>query len=102
MNIWLIILFTGLGTYLMRSTGVWMKNQMQAPWLNHIPFAVILVMAISGVADLSQTKQQTISAIASSIIVIVASILKLPLIFRIALGCIIFGTLSSTVSNFNS
>ncbi|PIG90843.1 AzlD domain-containing protein [Gloeocapsopsis sp. IPPAS B-1203] len=94
MNIWIIILLSGLGTYLMRSVGIWATKPMQF-WLHHIPFAVILVMAISGVVDLSQTPRQTLSAIAATVIVIIASVCKLPLVFRIVIGCLVFGAIAA-------
>lgn len=79
----------------MRSVGIWATKPIQSPWLHHVPFAVILVMAISGVVDLSQTPQETGSAIAAAIVVITASIFKLPLVLRIALGCLVFGAVST-------
>jgi len=94
MNIWIIILLAGLGTYLMRSVGIWATKAIQSPWLHHIPFAVILVMAISGIIDLSQTPQKTLSAIAATVIVITASVFQLPLVLRIVLGCLVFGAIA--------
>jgi len=94
MNIWLIIFLSGLGTYLMRSVGIWATKPVQFSWLHHIPFAVILVMAISSIFDLSQTPQQTLSAIAATTAVITASVFKLPLVLRIALGCLVFGVIT--------
>ncbi|OKH26268.1 AzlD domain-containing protein [Chroogloeocystis siderophila] len=94
MNIWIIILLAGLGTYLMRSVGIWATKPIQSPWLHHIPFAVILVMAISGIIDLSQTPQTTKSAIAATVIVITASVFQLPLVLRIVLGCLVFGAIA--------
>ncbi|WP_210404611.1 hypothetical protein [Chroococcidiopsis sp. TS-821] len=52
-------------------------------------------MAISGIVDLSQTPQTTGSAIAATIVVIIASVFKLPLVFRIALGCLVFGAIAA-------
>lgn len=76
----------------MRSVGIWAT--IQSPWLHHVPFAVILVMAIGGVVDSSQTPPQTASAIAATIVIIIASVFKLPLVLRIALGCLVFGAMS--------
>jgi len=95
MNIWLIIFLSGLGTYVMRSLGIWATKPIQTLWLHHIPFAVIFVMAISGIVDLSQTPQTTKSAIAATIVVIAASFFNLPLVLRIALGCLIFGAITA-------
>ncbi len=95
MNIWLIILLAGLGTYLMRSVGVWVSPKtLQVSWLNYVPFAVILVMTLSSVFSLSGTIQETLAAIAAAAIVITASLRKLPLVLCIAMGCIVFGTLT--------
>lgn len=95
MNIWLIIFLAGLGTYLMRSAGVWVASKYaQAAWLNHVPFAVILVMTITSLSSLSGTIQEMLAAIASSAIVITASMRKVPLVLCVAIGCIVFGTLA--------
>jgi len=94
MNIWLIIVLTGLGNYLMRSVGVWVSlESLQARWLNHVPFAVILVMTISSINSLSGTTQETLAALVASVVVIAASLKKLPLVLCIAIGCIVFGML---------
>lgn len=95
MNIWLIIFLAGLGTYLMRSTGVWAKS-LEASWLNHVPFAVILVMTISSISSLSVTRQETVAALVASAIVVAASLKKLPLILCIAIACLVFGILSGS------
>ncbi len=95
MNIWLIILLAGLGTYLMRSIGVWVApKSLQARWLNYVPFAVILVMTINSIVGMSGTMQETGAALASSAIVVVASLKKLPLVLCIAIGCLVFGMLA--------
>jgi branched-subunit amino acid transport protein AzlD len=94
MNIWLIIVLTGLGNYLMRSVGVWVSlKSLQARWLNHVPFAVILVMTISSINSLSGTSQEALAALVASVVVIAASLKKLPLVLCIAIGCIVFGML---------
>lgn len=99
MNIWLIILFTGLGTCLMRIVGVWVEPKyLQANWLTHIPLAVILVMALSSVLNLINVGagqlEQLLAAIAAITIVILATLKELPLIICIASGCIVFGLLT--------
>lgn len=96
MNIWWIILLAGLGTFLMRSVGVWLRTErLQANWLDRIGFAVIVVMATSSVADLGQSTVQTWGAIAASAVVVAASVVKLPFLLRIACGCIVFGAIAS-------
>jgi branched-subunit amino acid transport protein len=96
MDIWWMILLAGLGTFLMRSVGVWVRtDRLQANWLDRIGFAVILVMAASSVADLGQSAVEVWGAIAASIVVVVASIVKLPFLLRIALGCLVFGAIAS-------
>ena len=95
MNIWLVIFLAGLGTYLMRSAGVWVKS-LEARWLNHVPFAVILVMAISSISSLSGTMQETVAALATSMIVIAATVKKLPLVLCIAIACLLFGILAGS------
>lgn len=90
MNIWLIIFWAGLGTYLMRSAGVWTKS-IEARWLNHVPFAVILVMTISSILSFSGTMQETVAAFFTSVIVVAASLKKLPLVVCIAIACLVYG-----------
>ncbi|AFY87170.1 MULTISPECIES: AzlD domain-containing protein [Chroococcidiopsis] len=95
MHVWWIILLAGLGTFLMRSVGIWVRTRLQAGWLDKVGFAVILVMATSSVADLGQSTVEIWGAIAASIVVVVASIYKLPLLLRIAFGCLVFGAIAS-------
>jgi branched-subunit amino acid transport protein AzlD len=96
MNIWWIIALTGIGTFLMRSAGVWVKPEfVQGRWLNHLPFAVILVIAISSLSGFTTTEQETIRTILASAAVIAASLRQLPLVVCIAIGCGVFGVLSS-------
>ena len=96
MNIWLVIFWAGLGTYLMRSCGVWITSKFQARWLNHVPFAVILVMAISSISSLSKTRQETLAALLTSVIVIAASLKKLPLVLCIAIACLVYGMMTTS------
>jgi branched-subunit amino acid transport protein len=95
MRIWWIILLAGLGTFLMRSVGICVRTRLQANWLDKIGFAVILVMATRSVTDLGQSSVEIWGAIAASIVVVVASIVKLPFLLRIALGCLVFGAIAS-------
>jgi hypothetical protein len=47
MNVWWMIALSGMGTYLMRSAGVWVNPKLvQGRWLDHLPFAVILVITV--------------------------------------------------------
>jgi branched-subunit amino acid transport protein AzlD len=96
MNLTWVILLAGIGTYLMRSAGVWIAPQYtQFRWLDYLPFAVILVMAVGSVANLNSTPQEIIGAIAASLVVIGASFKKLPLVACIAIGCVMFGLITS-------
>lgn len=96
MNIWWVIALTGLGTYLMRSTGVWVDPKLvQGRWLDHLPFAVILVISIVSLAATATTVQGTISTVAASLAVILASWRKLPLVVCVAIGCVVFGALEN-------
>jgi branched-subunit amino acid transport protein AzlD len=54
---------------------------------------VILVMTISSINSLSGTSQETLAALVASVVVIAASLKKLPLVLCIAIGCIVFGML---------
>jgi branched-subunit amino acid transport protein len=96
MNIWLVIFIAGIGNYLMRCVGVWVNSdRLQPKWLAQVPFAVILVMAIGSLISLVDVAESdiltTLGALLASIAVIYSSLKKLPLIFRIAIGCVVFG-----------
>ncbi|WOD40539.1 AzlD domain-containing protein [Nodosilinea sp. E11] len=97
MSIGWVIFLAGLGTYAMRSTGIWMPAQVvQLRWLGYLPLAVILVMAVSSVSGLvgtgqAATVQTTLAALVASAVVVVANLRRLPLVVCIALGCAAFG-----------
>ncbi|HEY9620106.1 MAG TPA: AzlD domain-containing protein [Crinalium sp.] len=95
--IWLIIALSGLGTYLMRSTGIWVAPRfVPHRWLAHLPLAVILVMTVGGIYSLGETPRGMVAAIAASAAVVLASLKKLPLVVCIAIGCIVFGALADS------
>ncbi|MGG6295908.1 AzlD domain-containing protein [Leptolyngbya sp. AN02str] len=95
MNIWWTIVLAGIGTYLMRSVGVWLPSKfIPSAWLAHLPLAVILVLTISSLTGFTETTSGTVGAIAASLVVGVASWYKLPLVVCIALGCGVFGLLA--------
>ncbi|NJN59427.1 MAG: AzlD domain-containing protein [Leptolyngbyaceae cyanobacterium SL_5_9] len=82
MNIWWVIFLAGIGTYLMRSAGVWLPPQLfQARWLNHLPLAVILVLTISSMVSLSGSTLETLATVVAGAVVAIASFKKVPLIF---------------------
>jgi branched-subunit amino acid transport protein AzlD len=94
MTIWLIILLAGLGTYLMRSTGIWVAPKwVPHRWLAHLPLAVILVMTVGSISSFDNTSRELVAAIAASGAVVLASLKKLPLVVCIAIGCVVFGAL---------
>ena len=95
MNIWWMIALSGMGTYLMRSAGVWVNPKfVQGHWLDHLPFAVILVITISSLGSFTANSQSLLSAIAASTAVVIATWRQLPLIICIAIGCGIYGGLA--------
>ena len=95
MTIDLVIFLAGLGTYAMRSTGLWVSAQVvQLRWLGYLPVAVILVMAVSSVSGLTGTGQTSLAALVASAAVVVANLKQLPLVVCIALGCAVFGLIS--------
>ncbi|MBW4656221.1 MAG: AzlD domain-containing protein [Kaiparowitsia implicata GSE-PSE-MK54-09C] len=97
MTLWWTIVFAGLGTYAMRSVGVWLP----ARWiptraLTHLPLAVILVLTLNSLVQFTDTDITggtggTGGAIAASLIVLIARFKKLPLVLCIVLGCAVFG-----------
>lgn len=91
-----VIFLAGLGTYAMRSTGIWVSAQVvQLRWLGYLPLAVILVMAVNSVSGLTGTGQTTLAVVIASAVVVVANLKHLPLVVCIALGCAAFGLCSS-------
>lgn len=91
-----VIFLAGLGTYAMRSTGIWVSAQVvQLRWLGYLPLAVILVMAVNSVSGLTGTGQTTLAVVIASAVVVVANLKRLPLVVCIALGCAVFGLCSS-------
>lgn len=95
MNIWWIIVCSGIGTYLMRSAGVWIDPKLvQGRWLEELPFAVILVITVSSLGSFTTNSASLIAAIAASLAVIFTSWRKLPLIVCIAIGCAVYGLLA--------
>lgn len=95
MNLWGMIFLAGMGTYLMRSAGVWVPARLiPTRWLTYLPLAVILVMAIASLSSLTTTVSQTWAAVAAAIAVLLASLKDLPLYACIAIGCVVFGFLS--------
>lgn len=96
MSIPWIIIWAGIGTFVMRSVGAWVPPRFaQAKWLSYLPFAVILVMTVSSIAGLTTSGLETLGAIAASSAVVIASLNKLPLIVCVTLGCVMFGAISS-------
>ncbi|MDX2215755.1 MAG: AzlD domain-containing protein [Oculatellaceae cyanobacterium bins.114] len=93
--IWLIIVCAGIGTYLMRSSGIWISPKFfPTRWLTHLPLAVILVMTVGSIVSFAGTPQSTLGAIAATLVVIFASLKKLPIVVGIAIGCVVFGAFS--------
>lgn len=95
MNYWWAIFFAGIGTYLMRSAGAWVSPRwLKADWIGHLPFAVILVMAVSSIAsftNLAAGWMPLVGAIAASLAVVFAALRRLPLGVCIVIGCALFG-----------
>ncbi|MBD2462929.1 AzlD domain-containing protein [Oscillatoria sp. FACHB-1407] len=93
--IWLIIALAGIGTYVMRSSGVWVPPKfIPTRWLAHLPLAVILVITVGSIASFTDTPQSSLGAIAATLAVILASLKKLPIVVGIAIGCVVFGALA--------
>ena len=92
--IWLVIIFAGIGTYWMRSTGIWIPAKFfPTRWLTHLPLAVILVITVNSITTFADTPQGILGAIAATLAVILANLKKLPIVVCIAIGCAVFGAL---------
>lgn len=99
MNIGWMIFWAGLGTYLMRSTGVWLPHRwIPTRWLAHLPLAVILVMAIASLAGLTPTPQDAVSTLLAGAAVAIATLKRLPLAVCILIGCVVFGALTNPMA----
>lgn len=95
MNYWWAMFFAGIGTYLMRSAGAWVNPQwLKADWISQLPFAVILVMAVSSLASFITVEagwMPLLGAIVATLAVVIATWRRLPLGVCIVIGCAIFG-----------
>jgi ABC-type amino acid transport system permease subunit len=92
--IWLVIVFAGIGTYWMRSTGIWIPAKFfPTRWLAHLPLAVILVITVSSITSFTHTSQATLGAIVATLAVVLANLKKLPIVVCIAIGCAVFGAM---------
>lgn len=102
MNFWWMVFWAGVGTYLMRSVGVWLPPQwVPSRWLAFLPLAVILVMAVSSLASFvgadQAAAQETWGMAIATLAVVLASLKQLPLFVCIAIGCGVFGAIASLV-----
>lgn len=98
MNFWWMVFWAGVGTYLMRSVGVWLPPQwVPSRWLAFLPLAVILVMAVSSLASFVGPDRETWGMAIATVAVVLASVKRLSLFACIAIGCGVFGAIASLV-----
>lgn len=96
MTIGWVIFWAGIGTYLMRSAGVWLPPQLfQARWLNHLPLAVVFVLTTSSLVSLSGSVLETLATAGAGMAVAIASFKGVPLMICVAIGCGVFGAIAS-------
>lgn len=92
MSIWFVILFAGLGTYLMRSGGIFYnKNWGGSSWLDHIRIAVLLVMVVDGLFAMTRTQSEFLAMFIASLVTLATSMARLPLVVRMLFGCVVYG-----------
>jgi branched-subunit amino acid transport protein len=83
-----------LGTYLMRSTALWITDApFEKRWLEYVPLGVLLAMSIGGVGGLALSPTLMVACAAATLVVVASTWLHLPLILRVFLGCLVFGLL---------
>lgn len=96
MEIWLLIFFAGMGTFLMRTAGVWLPERLvPSRWLTYLPLAVILVMAIASLSGFAGMTRETLAMAIATVAVVLASLRNLPLFVCIGVGCVVFGMMTS-------
>ncbi|MBF2084780.1 AzlD domain-containing protein [Thermoleptolyngbya sp. C42_A2020_037] len=96
MSLPLLILLAGIGTFLMRTAGVWLPERwVPTRWLSYLPLAVILAMAAASVMGLGSQPSETVATILATLAVVGGALCKWPLAVCILLGCVVFGAVSS-------
>lgn len=98
MNLPLVIFLGGIATYLLRSAGLWLGGgALQRPniqaLLDELPFAVILVLAVSSGAALCATPTQAGATGLALGAIALTQRWKLPVIVSLAIACLIYGAL---------
>ncbi|QKD84296.1 branched-chain amino acid transporter [Thermoleptolyngbya sichuanensis A183] len=96
MSLTVLILLAGIGTFLMRTAGVWLPEAwVPTRWLAYLPLAVILAMAVASVMGLVSQPSETVATILTTLAVVGGALCKWPLAVCILLGCGVFGMVSS-------
>lgn len=96
MSLPVLILLAGIGTFLMRTAGVWLPEAwVPTRWLVYLPLAVILAMAVASVMGLVSQPSETGATILATLAVVGGALCKWPLAVCILLGCAVFGAVSS-------
>jgi branched-subunit amino acid transport protein len=91
-----LILLAGIGTFLMRTAGVWLPEAwVPTRWLAYLPLAVILAMAVASVMGLVSQPSETVATVLATLAVVGGALCKWPLAVCILLGCGVFGVVAS-------
>ncbi|WP_448604107.1 AzlD domain-containing protein [Thermoleptolyngbya sp.] len=91
-----LILLAGIGTFLLRTAGVWLPERwVPTRWLSHLPLAVILAMAVASVMGLVVQPSETVATLVATLAVVGGALCKWPLAVCILLGCVVFGAITS-------
>ncbi|GAB4156618.1 MAG: hypothetical protein Fur0046_36610 [Cyanobacteria bacterium J069] len=96
MPLFTLILISGIGTFLLRTAGVWLPEPwIPTRWLTYLPLAVILAMAVASVSSLMSQQGEEMATLLATVAVLAAALRKWPLAVCIMLGCGVFGLFSA-------
>jgi uncharacterized membrane protein len=96
LRVWIATLLTAAGTYVFRIAGsLPAASHLRARgWLHHVPSAVLLVLAVDAVIPQHlPSPGLTLALGAATVAVVGASLLRVPLLLRLAVGCVVYALL---------
>lgn len=94
-QVWPVIVVSGAGTYLFRASGclpLIAQHLRARGWLDHVPAAVLVVLAIDAVAPRSgMSASGVVATSVATTAVGLASLARLPLLARLTIGSGLYG-----------
>ncbi|MGA4844881.1 AzlD domain-containing protein [Streptomyces sp. G5(2025)] len=87
----LAVAVTGVGTLLMRLAGATDLGHRlsDAPWMRHVPLAVLLVLAVSAVTGDGTTAPPPPTVLATTVVAAAAA-RRAPLLVSVVAGCVVY------------